>query len=89
MPNTPTQTTKTTKSKLKAGGEIASTLIRKQASQVAKDMADWRNAKRDATRPDFPRRVRISDLVEDLLHDTHLSAQMDLRTPIVTFLPPS
>ena len=79
MPNTPTKTTKTTKSKLKAGGEIASTLIRKQASQVAKDMADWRNAKRDATRPDFPRRVRISDLVEDLLHDTHLSAQMDLR----------
>lgn len=80
MPNTPTPTTtKSPKSKLKAGGEIVSALVRKQASQVAKDMADWRNAKRDATRPDFPRRTRHADLIEDLLHDTHLSSQMDLR----------
>lgn len=65
--------------KKKATGTLVNQIIQKQASQTAKDMADWRRAKNEATKPDFPKRQRLVDLITDLLHDTHLSAQMDLR----------
>ena len=51
----------------------------KQASQTARDMQHWRKAKQEATHTSFPKRVQLSDLVTDLLYDTHLSSQMELR----------
>lgn len=54
-------------------------IAQKQASQTARDMQHWRKAKQEATRIDFPKRVQLDDLVTDLLYDTHLSSQMELR----------
>ena len=54
-------------------------ITEKQASQTARDMQHWRRAKQDATRIDLPKRDRLDDLVNDLLYDTHLSSQMELR----------
>ena len=54
-------------------------IVEKQASQTARDMRHWRQAKQEATKPDMPKRVRLVDLINDLLYDTHLSSQMELR----------
>lgn len=54
-------------------------IVQKQASQTARDMQHWRKAKQEATRIDLPKRVQLDDLVTDLLYDTHLSSQMELR----------
>lgn len=54
-------------------------ITEKQASQTARDMQHWRRAKQVATRVDLPKRDLLDDLVNDLLYDTHLSSQMELR----------
>nr|DAQ72731.1 MAG TPA: portal [Caudoviricetes sp.] len=54
-------------------------IIQKQASQTSRDMRSWRDAKKEATKPEFPRRTRLVDLVDDMLYDLHLSSQMELR----------
>lgn len=54
-------------------------IAQKQASQTARDMQHWRKAKQEATRIECPKRVQLDDLVTDLLYDTHLSSQMELR----------
>lgn len=54
-------------------------IAQKQASQTARDMQHWRKAKQEATRIECPKRVQLNDLVTDLLYDTHLSSQMELR----------
>lgn len=54
-------------------------IAQKQASQTARDMQHWRKAKQEATRIECPKRVQLYDLVTDLLYDTHLSSQMELR----------
>ena len=54
-------------------------ITEKQASQTARDMQHWRRAKQVATRVDLPKRNLLDDLVNDLLYDTHLSSQMELR----------
>ena len=54
-------------------------ITEKQASQTARDMQHWRRAKQVATRIDLPKRDLLDDLVNDLLYDTHLSSQMELR----------
>lgn len=54
-------------------------IAQKQASQTARDMHHWRKAKQEATRIECPKRVQLYDLVTDLLYDTHLSSQMELR----------
>lgn len=54
-------------------------IAQKQASQTARDMKHWRKAKQEATRIECPKRVQLNDLVTDLLYDTHLSSQMELR----------
>lgn len=54
-------------------------ITEKQASQTARDMQHWRRAKQVATRVDLPKRHLLDDLVNDLLYDTHLSSQMELR----------
>lgn len=54
-------------------------ITEKQASQTARDMQHWRSAKQVATRVDLPKRDLLDDLVNDLLYDTHLSSQMELR----------
>ncbi len=54
-------------------------ITEKQASQTARDMQHWRRAKQVATRVDLPKRDQLDDLVNDLLYDTHLSSQMELR----------
>lgn len=54
-------------------------ITEKQASQTARDMQHWRRAKQVATRIDLPKRDLLDDLVNDLLYDTLLSSQMELR----------
>lgn len=54
-------------------------ITEQQASQTARDMQHWRRAKQVATRVDLPKRDLLDDLVNDLLYDTHLSSQMELR----------
>lgn len=54
-------------------------IIEKQASQTSRDMRSWRDAKKEATKPDFPRRTRVVDIVDDMLYDLHLSSQVELR----------
>ncbi len=54
-------------------------VIEQQASQTARDMKDWREAKIEASRIEEPKRVRQADLIEDLLYDTFLSSQMETR----------
>lgn len=54
-------------------------IAQKQASQTARDMQHWRKAKQEATRIECPKRVQLDDIVTDLLYDTHLSSQMELR----------
>lgn len=58
---------------------IIQRITEKQASQTARDMQHWRKAKQQATNPELPKRVFLDDLVTDLLYDTHLSSQMELR----------
>ena len=54
-------------------------ITEQQASQTARDMQHWRRAKQVATHVDLPKRDLLDDLVNDLLYDTHLSSQMELR----------
>ena len=62
----------------KAQGDLLS-IKKSQASQTRKDMSTWRKAKAEATKPEFPRRARLVELAEDMLLDTHLSSQVELR----------
>lgn len=58
---------------------IASRIIIKQAPIVRKDITDWRDAKRDATRTDLPRFRRLQELFSYCMVDAHLSSQILLR----------
>lgn len=63
----------------KATETLLEKIIQKQASQTSRDMRSWRDAKREATKPDFPRRTRLVDIIDDMLHDLYLASKMELR----------
>ena len=65
--------------KATGAAQLIDRITRRQAYDTARDMADWRRAKREAKRIERPRRIRLVELLEELLHDTHLSSQVDLR----------
>ena len=63
----------------KATESLLEKIIQKQASQTSRDMRSWRDAKKEATKPDFPRRTRLVDIIDDMLHDLYLASKMELR----------
>lgn len=63
----------------KATESLLDKIIQKQASLTTRDMRHWREAKREATKPDFPRRTRVVDIVDDMLYDLHLSSKVEMR----------
>lgn len=76
----PAKTDKNTKKATKKStGDLLAQIIKKQASLTSKDMKHWREARAYATRVENPRRDRLQDLIKDLLHDTHLSSQIENR----------
>ena len=63
----------------KATESLLEKIIQKQASQTSRDMRSWRDAKKEATKPDFPRRTRLVDIIDDMLHDLYLASKVELR----------
>ncbi len=59
--------------------QVASQIVLKSTSQLKVDIHAWQNAKRMMLNADNPKSFAYYNLVENILEDTHLAAQLDIR----------
>ncbi len=59
--------------------QVASQIVPKSASRLKVDIRAWQNAKRMIQDAENPKSFAYYNLVENILEDTHLSSQLDIR----------